>query len=169
MDNDLEKVKTADFIDTDSSSSVEYDPKKNYGRRRDERNNRDLQNLSQEMQVVDLNGEQEYADIINLGQDIDQAKKAVIKVEPGSGSSTTYTVFGEEKVEAPCAESEVRPKDILELIRNYHIITSNKLDTLLKYYEDELLQERSKRQVLEHKLESIDKLIQNFENNSFMQ
>lgn len=166
MDINFEKVKTADLVDTDSSSSVEYDPKKNYGPRKDETNKQDLQIVLQEMQVVDLHGEEEEADIINLAQDTDETKKAVIKVQSASESSTTYTVYGEDKVESRCAEGEVSHKEILDLIRNYHVITSNKLDTLLKYYEDELQQERSKRQVLELKLESIDKLIQNFENSS---
>jgi hypothetical protein len=166
MDINLEKRKTADLVDTDSSSSVEYDPNKHQSFRKNETNVGEKQILSPELEIVDLNAEQDDADIINLAKDTNEAKKSVVKVQPASESSTTYTVYGEEKVEARCAEGDISHGDILELIRNNHVITSNKLDTLLKYYEDELLQERSKRQVLEHKLESIDKLIQNFENGS---
>lgn len=74
-----------------------------------------------------------------------------------------------EKPEGVRAESQAHVQKIddqvvLEIIKNNHIVTTNKLDLLLKYFEDELAQERTKRLVLEQKLSSIDKLIQNFEN-----
>lgn len=73
-----------------------------------------------------------------------------------------------EKAEGLRAENphveKIDNQVVLEIIKNNHIVTTNKLDLLLKYFEDELAQERTKRLVLEQKLSSIDKLIQNFEN-----
>jgi hypothetical protein len=75
---------------------------------------------------------------------------------------------GGEKPQGLPAENQAHVQKIdsqvLEIIKNNHIVTTNKLDLLLKYFEDELAQERTKRLVLEQKLSSIDKLIQNFEN-----
>jgi hypothetical protein len=54
--------------------------------------------------------------------------------------------------------------NIETMLSNYHIETQNKLDQILKYFQEELDQERMKRCVLEKKIESINKLIQIYEN-----
>jgi hypothetical protein len=50
--------------------------------------------------------------------------------------------------------------NIPELLTSYHIETQNKLDQILKYFQDELEQEKTKRLVLEKKIESINSLIE---------
>lgn len=163
------KVSINELIDSESSSSVEY---KIEAAERDK--DAVLNTVAIESTLTEKNKDEKggHFEVIDLDtlKEVDivdlttrEQPKARVKVQLSSGSSTTYTVYGEDKPERQVNESQLDLGDLLETIRGYHVITCNKLDLLLKYYEDELLQERSKRQVLEHKLESIDKLIQSFE------
>ena len=116
-------------------------------------------------EIVDLTYDgstQVYNGLVELDA-VAEIHTTMVSGSGSSGASTTYTVIREENKDETKKVGGVSDRQVFELIKSNHVVVCNKLETLLRYFEDELQTERTRCRVLEQKLKSIDKLIEGFE------